>query len=414
MAEHPTTPRRRVKKNPESPKTTADLKQPVQPDDNAPAVVAERSDDIAMPISTVTLGSRDVTDAFPFKVAFNIAFVGVGEAGGRIANTFYELGYRRVCAINGAEEIVELSEGIRKLHLQTGGAGKDPERGANQVSRRDEEIFDLFTRTLGKSSDYIVVCAGLGGGTGGGAAPKVIEVARKYMEEHGHSANRVGAIVTLPHHDEGYTPCRNAVNCFYRIHKMGVTPLFIIDNLRIGELAPDARKGAGKLYQFANEQVAKLFHLFNRLVAQRSSILTFDRADFASLLDSGICVFGASPIPAYESPADVSSAIRDQLAKTVLAEVDLRSGKKAGCLFVGSQEILDKVPMEFFGGGFGMLTRILAEGSVVHRGIYQGSSPDLRCYTMLAELPPPTERLKKLAQEGDVTVGGMAQYLGVE
>ena len=36
-------------------------------------------------------------------VAFKFAFIGAGQGGGRLAETFFELGYRRVCAINTAQ-----------------------------------------------------------------------------------------------------------------------------------------------------------------------------------------------------------------------------------------------------------------------------------------------------------------------
>lgn len=355
--------------------------------------------------------SHEVTDKFTYDVAFNMAFIGVGQGGGRVAETFHKLGYGRVGAINTDHADLEgLTDEIPKLDLRTGGAGKDPAKGKAAVSAQDESVFDLLTRAVGKTPDYIMVCAGLGGGTGSGAAARVIQIARKYMEEHGRDPKRVGAIVSLPHHAEGQTPSRNAVRAFNEIYRLGVTPLFIIDNKRIGELF---KAGVSGFYDLANNQVAKMFHLFNRLAAQKSKVTTFDRADFATLLDSGICVFGASPVAKYDSPADISQAVREQLSQTILADVDLKAGRKAGCIFVGSEEILNQVPMDFFDGGFSMLTRLLADNSVVHRGIYEGSSPDLRCYTMLSDLPPPAERLRKLANEGGIAAEGIAEYLQV-
>lgn len=355
--------------------------------------------------------SHDVTDKFTHDVAFNMAFIGVGQGGGRIAETFFKLGYGRVGVINTDHADLEgITNEIPKLDLRTGGAGKDPAKGRAAVGSQDESVFDLLTRAVGKQPDYIMVCAGLGGGTGSGAAAKVIEIARKYMNEHGRDPKRVGAIVSLPHHAEGQTPSRNAVRAFNEIFRLGVTPLFIIDNKRIGELF---KAGVANFYEVANNQIAKMFHLFNRLAAQKSKVTTFDRADFATLLDSGICVFGASPVSKYESPADISEAVRGQLSQNVLAEVNLKAGHKAGCLFVGGEEILNQVPMDFFDGGFSMLNRLLADNSVVHRGIYEGSTNDLRCYTMISALPPPAERLRRLANEGGIANEGTAEYLGV-
>lgn len=378
-------------------------KQPAnQPSDDSPEMVTAPS-----------VKQHDVLDRFDYDVAFNMAFVGVGQGGGRVAETFYKLGYGRVGAINTDHADLEgITNEIPKLDLRTGGAGKDPAKGRAAVNAQDEAVYDLLTRAVGKTPDYILVCAGLGGGTGSGAAARIIQIARKYMEERGRDPKRVGAIVSLPHHAEGQTPSRNAVRAFNEIYRLAVTPLFIIDNKRIEELFP-GKAGVLGFYALANNQVAKMFHLFNRLAAQKSDVTTFDRADFATLLDSGICVFGASPVAKYDSPADISQAVREQLGQTILADVNLKAGRKAGCIFVGSEDILNQVPMDFFDGGFSMLTRLLADGSVVHRGIYAGSSPDLRCYTMLSDLPPPAERLRKLATEGGVVSEGIAEYLHV-
>lgn len=360
---------------------------------------------------TPEVKAHDVVDDFEYEVAFNMGFVGVGQGGGRLAETFWKLGYGRAGVINTAlADLQDLDDDLPKLDLGTGGAGKDPERGRMAVEGREEAVYEHLTRCIGKKPDYILVCAGLGGGTGGGVTETVVNVARTYMQTLERPV-RVGLVLTLPTPDEGPTVCRNAVQAFKSLHAMGCSPLIVIDNKRIGDLY---RRGVTEFYSVCNQQVAGLFHLFNQLAAQRSSVATFDRADYATLLDSGIVVFGASAIAAYESPADISEGIRKQLGNVVLAEVDLRTGTKAGCIFVGSPDILAAVPMEFFGGGFDMLNRLLANGSVVHRGIYQGNADDLRCYTLISGLAPPTARLRQLADKAHMSFDGLAGFLGVD
>jgi cell division GTPase FtsZ len=354
---------------------------------------------------------HDVVDEFDYDVAFNFAFIGVGQGGGRIAETFWKLGYGRVGVINTAiGDLQELDDELPKLDLGTGGAGKDIQRGLAAIVGREEDVYEHLTRCVGKRPDYILICAGLGGGTGSGAAATVVEVARTYMEDLERPC-RVGLVLTLPTPDEGHTVCRNAVHAFKQLHGMGCSPLIVIDNKRIGELY---LRGVTQFYATCNAQVANLFHLFNQLASQRSSVATFDSADYATLLDAGIVTFGASTIEEYNSSADISEAIRKQMSDVVLAEVDLRTGSKAGCIFLGGKNVLAAVPMEFFGGGFDMLNRLLAENSVVHRGIYQGNVDDLRCYTMIAGLAPPAARLRQLASKANMPTDSLAAYLGVD
>ncbi len=119
-----------------------------------------------------------------------------------------------------------------------------------------------------------------------------------------------------------------------------------------------------RLLPMSNELVSSLFHLFNQLAATKSKHITFDRAEFAQLLDSGIVVMGSADfdVAAISSPADISTKIREELANNVLADIDLRTGKKAACVFVASHEILDSFGKEYFAAGFTALNRIVGSG----------------------------------------------------
>jgi cell division protein FtsZ len=359
------------------------------------------------------LKQQDVGDNFDYKVAFNIAFIGVGQAGGRITETFWQMGYGRVGVINTAlVDLQKLDDAIPKLDLGTGGAGKDMEQGRAALNGREEEIYEHLTRCVGTTPDFILVCAGLGGGTGGGIASVVVDVARSYMSSLDRP-NRVGLVLTLPTPDEGPRVCRNAVTAYRELSEKQCSPVVIIDNKRIGQLY---RKGVSEFYPVCNQRVASLFHFFNQFAAQRSTVsnAAFDPADYATLLDGGLITFAASPVQEYKSPADISEAIRKQLADVLLAEVDMRTGAAAGCIFLGGHKIMSEVPMDFFGGGFSMLGRMLHPGAPVHRGIYEGNADDLRCYTMISGLAPPAARLRRLADEGHFPSDPLAGFLGVD
>jgi len=353
-------------------------------------------------------------DAFDYDVAFKVALVGVGQAGCRIARTFYDIGYRRVVVIDGPiqdlADVRETHPDIPQLSLGVGGSGKDLAKGDAALSANKEEIWDLLVRGVGRDVDYILVCNSLGGGTGAGGSHIVVDVARRYMEAIDR-VPRVGCIVALPHPDEGQRIALNALTSFRKLRAMDPSPMVVIDNKRIQELF---RVGITQVYDRCNEQTARLFHLFNQLAAQRSQLLTLDRAELGSLLDKGIVVYGASPITKFDSPADVARTVREQLARTALADVDLKTGREAGCLFVGGEETLNSMPMDFFAGGFDMLERLLRAGSLVHRGVYKGSKAGLRCFTLLAGLDPPADRLKELAGKGGMPKSQLAEFLGVD
>ncbi len=365
--------------------------------------------DIPMPTTAV---QTSVEDAFSYKTAFGFSFVGVGHGGSRIAEEAYNLGYRRVCAINTTDkDLVHIKiPQASKLVIKSAntasheGAGKDPNIASAAVVNKSEEVYDLLKRCFGERYDWTFVCLGAGGGTGAGASAKVVEIAGRLMTDL-KLERRVGAIVALPKNDEGHRVAQNTIDTLAKLEKLGLSPIIVIDNERIKSIYP--KIAVGQFWSVANRGICALLHLFNRISAQASKYTAFDPADFATILDSGVVVFGATAIPSYESQADISKAIRMQLQTNILAAVDtadLAKGKRAGCIFVGGESILDSIPQEYLDHGFEMLSRILAPGSTIHRGIYPGSQNDLRTYTMIGGLDMPRSRLQELAKlSGSIT-----------
>jgi len=364
-----------------------------------------------------------VDDAFEYDVAFKFSFLGAGQAGGRLANAFYDLGYRRVSVMNTTDmDFQGLDEDIDRLSLDVGGAAKDAEFAAAQLDGREEEVWDLLTRSWGNSTEYAFICVGLGGGTGSGLTPPLIEIARKYMESNGQPP-RVGAVLALPTVDEGQLIARNAINTFHTLLSMQASPLIIIDNAKVNELY---RPAMSKLHSTANTSISQLFHMFNMLCEARGSIRTFDRSEFAQLLDGGVVALAAAALEEVNSPADLSTAIRDHLTQNVLAEVDLRKGKVGACLCVAHQDMLDELPVDHFAAGWNQLERVLGSSykksgdvtPVVHPGLIAGEHPGIQIYMMASALDPPMKRLEELAKKAGVGKeslrSNMAAFLGVD
>ena len=88
-----------------------------------------------------------ISDTFPYDVAFNMAFLGSGQGGARLASSFYQLGYRRVGLFNTAESDFQgLPEDIHRHTLQLGGAAKDA-RFAEQSLNGHEHNCPVISRT---------------------------------------------------------------------------------------------------------------------------------------------------------------------------------------------------------------------------------------------------------------------------
>lgn len=379
------------------------------------------------PNQSAKVKPKQVEDAFVTEMGLRMAFLGTGQGGGKIAQSFWDIGYRRVGVFNTTDSDFDgLDNDMAKLSLDIGGAAKNMTLARNSMLGRDEKIRDLFSRAWGSEIDCVLVCVGLGGGSGSGTALPLITMARSYLEDNGQPA-RVGAIVSLPSIDEGQQVCRNAVIAFNELVTNNVSPIIVIDNDKVHELF---HPPMSQLLARSNELVSQLFHLFNQLAAARSTHVTFDRSEFTELLDSGICVMGSADLPLDEIsvPTDVSNSIQEQLANNVLADVDLRTGTKAGCIFVASDSVLDTYSKDFFAAGFTMLNRIVGTANQsdippkIHRGIYPGGAEGLQCYVMVSDLAPPEKKLAVLRKEAGLDAsnktprhpGSIIKHLGVE
>ena len=102
--------------------------------------------DIPMPDEEV----KELVVEDKFKSACKFAFLGIGRAGSRLAETFHKVGYGRVCVVNTAQQdLAEINmPEERKLWLGAQGAGGRRKAGAKYVKDYYEDIVDLMRRSF--------------------------------------------------------------------------------------------------------------------------------------------------------------------------------------------------------------------------------------------------------------------------
>ena len=115
------------------------------------------------------------------KQAAKIRVVGVGGAGSNAVNTMIQSGLERVDFIALNTDVQALANNKAPTRLQIGkeltrglGAGANPEMGRQAATESRDEIAALL-----EGADMVFVTAGMGGGTGTGAAPVVADIARE-------------------------------------------------------------------------------------------------------------------------------------------------------------------------------------------------------------------------------------------
>jgi cell division GTPase FtsZ len=340
-----------------------------------------------------------------FDSGFKFAFIGSGQGGSRIAETFSKIGYGRVCAINTAQQDLDTVNIPNKLNIGGGGAGKNPAIGARLYDEKKEDVLDFMKKSFGEEVDRIVVCAGGGGGTGAGSFCGLVKTAYELQRTLGSDNNKVGGILALPKRSEGAKVNENAYKTLteaWELVESGIlSPLILIDNEKIGSVYPGL--AVDRFWQTANLSTCSLFHLFNTIVNKKSHYSSFDAADYKTVLDSGLMVLGATNIKEWKDETDISYAVRDNLKQNILAGgVELASGDKAAACIIGSQEVLNDIPQDFLDYAFEQFIRLLQPNSTVHRGIYRGSKPGLNIFTTVGGIGKPTDKLRDLKSLGNI------------
>ncbi|MEE3329456.1 MAG: cell division protein FtsZ, partial [Myxococcota bacterium] len=161
----------------------------------------------------------------------SIKVVGVGGGGGNALNSMIASGMGGVEFIAANTDAQALQHNLATVKVQLGaevtrglGCGANPDRGrASALEARDR------LRELLEGTDMVFVTAGMGGGTGTGAAPIIAEVAREV------GALTVG-VVTKPFPFEGRVRTKHAERALAELHSV-VDTLITIPNQRLLALA---------------------------------------------------------------------------------------------------------------------------------------------------------------------------------
>jgi cell division protein FtsZ len=159
-----------------------------------------------------------------------IKVIGVGGAGGNAVNRMIDDGVQGVSFIAANTDVQALNSNKAESKIQLGpkltrglGAGSHPEVGQKAAEESQQTIEDAL-----KGADMIFITAGMGGGTGTGAAPVIAKIARE------SGALTVG-VVTRPFSFEGPKRSKNAAEGIAQL-KQYVDTLVIIANNRLLEM----------------------------------------------------------------------------------------------------------------------------------------------------------------------------------
>ena len=208
-----------------------------------------------------------------------IKVVGCGGGGNNAVNRMVDAGLRGVEFISVNTDRQALSQTNAQVKIQIGekltkglGAGAIPEVGRRAAEESREEIASAL-----KGADLVFITAGMGGGTGTGAAPIVAEIARDL-------GTLTIAVVTKPFNFEGKQRMKNAEAGIAEL-KQHVDTLVVIPNDRLLQVV---NKGTTMLeaFRIADDVLRQGIQGISDLIAV-PAMINLDFADVKTVMESG-------------------------------------------------------------------------------------------------------------------------------
>lgn len=210
-----------------------------------------------------------------------IKIIGVGGAGGNVINDLIDKGITGVdyTAINTDEQDLNSSKAQEKISIGHLGAGANPEVAQKAAEGKKTQLDDAV-----RDYDMVFIAAGMGGGTGTGAAPVVAKAAKE------HDILTV-AIVTKPFRFEGKKRKINTENGLAELKKH-VDVLIVIPNQKLLELPDVADKSHEECLKKSNEIIRFAIKGITELITKQG-LINLDFADVESIMrGAGQTLFG--------------------------------------------------------------------------------------------------------------------------
>ncbi len=273
--------------------------------------------------------SLDFRAPQPQELKPKITVIGVGGAGGNAVNNMIAAGLPGVDFVVANTDAQALTSSTAETRLQLGtkctqglGAGARPEIGRAAA----EEAMDMIEHTM-EGSHMVFITAGMGGGTGTGAAPIIAKTARE------KGILTVG-VVTKPFSFEGQRRMRLADEGIAELQKY-VDTMIIIPNQNLFRIAT-AQTTFAEAFSMADDVLHSGVRSITDLITV-PGLINLDFADVRSVMsEMGKAMMGTGEA---EGPNRATEAANAAIANPLLDEVSLRGAKGVIINITGGMDV---------------------------------------------------------------------------
>ena len=206
-----------------------------------------------------------------------IKVIGVGGGGGNAVNRMVQSDVQgaEFIAVNTDKQILEVSAATHKIQIgerttRGMGAGGVPAVGAKAAEEDREKITDIL-----RGADMVFVTAGMGGGTGTGAAPIIAEISKEM------GILTIG-VVTKPFRFEREHRMKSAVEGIKRLAAC-VDSLIVIPNEHLRNLSPDGKLPMRQAFALADQVLVEGVRNISELI-KVPAYINLDFADVSAVM----------------------------------------------------------------------------------------------------------------------------------
>ncbi len=305
-----------------------------------------------------------------FVDGVQIKVVGVGGGGGNAVNRMVVAGVQGVefVSINTDRQALYRSQATQKIQIGEKlthgmGAGANPEKGQRAAEESREEI----TAAL-KGTDMVFITAGMGGGTGTGAAPVVAEIARDL------GILTVG-IVTKPFSFEGRRRMEQAETGIAALREH-VDSLVVIPNERL-KMVSEQRITLANAFEVADDVLRQGVQSISQLI-KIPGLVNLDFADVTAVMkDAGYAHMGLGRAGGKEkAEAAAEAAIASPLLETTI------DGARGVIINITSSPDIDLEDVETASS---MISRAAhPDATIIWGAAFDESMDDEICVTVIA------------------------------
>lgn len=335
--------------------------------------------------------------------SMELGIVGSGEAGCRLAESFYELGYTSLAFNTAQTDLDPLSIPEANKYLfeyGLGGAAKERSLGLAAAEAHRDMIRSAVMEKL-DDAHVFVFCTSLGGGSGSGSIDTMIDVLSSLGKP-------VVVMTVLPMASEDASLKKNALEALStlteEVKNRRIHNLIVVDNAKIETIFSDVT--IFDFFSVSNKAIVEPLDVFNTFSAKKGGQKGIDSTEFMKILinGGGLSLYGSTTVSDYEEDVTaLAQALVHNLTSGLLAEgFDLKQTKYVGAMFLANERVWNKLPQGSINYAMSIVEEHAGTPETTFKGMYKVDDMEedvVKVYSFFSGLALPDQRIDELKEE---------------